>query len=350
LALFVFGAGATRGSSFVDPACDPCLPPLDRDFFTQLQRVRNPKHQKLIKDVMNDVVEVFGQNFETTMETVFATLEHTIRMLETTGDNRAFKRDALKKKRDRLEQAIAVVLEESLTESDDEGHSKHDRKPCAFHDEFVSRILQPKDSVISFNYDCVLDDSLSRCGDKQWNPRYGYGFNLGPRGMLLTGDQHWSPTTRAKRADTIHLYKLHGSLHFRVAGPEKEEKIYLKQHPYTKRRGNLRFTIIPPEWHKAYNKGFFGKLWKDAASAIHRAEHLVFVGYSLPATDLHSTALFRTAIRSSNLRSLVVVNPDAETRRRIRSVVLRGLDPNTRVHSIDLFEHFVALDRSTWAV
>ena len=88
MTLFVFGAGATRGASFVNPARDPCLPPLDADFFTHLQRVQNPKHQPLIQEVMHDVVELFGQNFEVTMETVFSTLEHTIRMLSTTGDNR----------------------------------------------------------------------------------------------------------------------------------------------------------------------------------------------------------------------------------------------------------------------
>ena len=29
MALFVLGAGATRGASFVNPANNPCLPPLD---------------------------------------------------------------------------------------------------------------------------------------------------------------------------------------------------------------------------------------------------------------------------------------------------------------------------------
>ena len=32
MALFVLGAGATSGASFVNPANNPCLPPLDLDF------------------------------------------------------------------------------------------------------------------------------------------------------------------------------------------------------------------------------------------------------------------------------------------------------------------------------
>jgi hypothetical protein len=350
MALFVFGAGATRGASFVDSTRDPCLPPLDPDFFTQLQRIRNPKHASLVKAVMRDVVELFGPNFSATVETVFTTLEHTIRMLQTTGDNRAFKRASLSKKRDRLVQAIAAVLEESLTESDEQCHSTHERKTCDHHDRFVTDLVRAKDKIISFNYDCVLDDSLYRCGSGKWNPRYGYGFNLGARGAHLTGDQHWCPDSPAPARQTAHLYKLHGSLHFQAGLGETASRINLKQHPYTKRRGDLRFTIIPPEWHKAYNQGLFAKLWKDAASAIRANAHIVFIGYSLPPADLHSTALFRTAIKGGGLNSLTVVNPDQEARRRIRTVVQRGLTPSSRVHSIDKFVDFVAMDRSTWDV
>jgi hypothetical protein len=108
MALFVLGAGATRGSSFVDPTEDPCLPPLDGDFFTQLQRVRNPKHRQLITSVMAHIVDLFGPNFETTMEQVFTTLEHSIRMLAVTSKKETQVGSKLKDVRDRLVQAIAA--------------------------------------------------------------------------------------------------------------------------------------------------------------------------------------------------------------------------------------------------
>lgn len=347
--LFVFGAGATRGASFVDPIEDPCLPPLDGDFFTQLQRVRNNKHKKLIKDVMRDVIDLFGQNFDVTMETVFSTLEHTERMIEATGENRDYKKTEIKAKRNRLEQAIAVVLEESLTKSDAEGHSTHTRKCCPVHNIFVKNILQKGDEIISFNYDCVLDDSLKSHGSSKWNPRYGYAFKLGARGRNLTGDHHWCPEILAKKEETVHFYKLHGSLHFQISDSKSEHKIHLKQHPYTKRKGNLRFSIIPPEWHKTYDQGAFAALWKQASAAIHRADRLVIIGYSLPQTDLHSTALFRTSIKKAGLKSLVIVNPDPEARKRIRAVVQRGMNKDTRVHSIDYMSHFTAMHKSVWA-
>lgn len=350
MALFVLGAGATRGASFVNSTKDPCLPPLDRDFFTQLQRVRQAKHKSLIRDVMRDAVELFGPNFDVTMENMFTTLEHTIRMLKTTGETRDFNRADLERKRDRLEQAIAVVLEDSLAEKDNNGKLTQEFRHCEHHDKLVKDLIQGGDQIITFNYDCMIDDSLRRCGERKWNPRYGYGFNLGARGKNLRGDQHWEPGTPASQFNTVHLYKLHGSLHFQLSGSAASSAVTLKQYPYTKRRGNLKFTVIPPEWHKSYDKGIFAKLWKDAAAAINRAQHTVFAGYSLPETDLHSTALFRTSVKKRNLRSLVVVNPDRPTRRRIRSVVQRGFTRDTRVLSVDFLREFVALDRSTWAL
>lgn len=348
MALFVFGAGATRGSSFVDATVDPCLPPLDRDFFTQLQRVRNPKHQKLIKEVMKDVVQVFGQNFDVTMETVFSTYEHTIRMLGTTGENRDFRRTELREKMNRLEQAIALVLEDSLAEKDEDGHSKVAPRSCTHHDRLVIELLQPGDEIITFNYDCVIDDSLRRKGSGKWNARYGYSFDLGARGSLLKGDKYWQPTKPASKDETVKLYKLHGSLHFDIKSQDEAPSVKLKERPYTRQRGDMRFSIIPPEWHKAYDKGAFAKLWKNAAAAINRARHIVVVGYSLPATDLHSTALFRTSVKASSIKSLVVVNPDQESRKRCRTIFQRGLSKETRVISYDFLSHFVATNRKVW--
>ena len=68
MALFVLGAGATRGASFVDPVKNPCLPPLDADFYAQLQRIRNPKHKPTVQQVIQDTVDLFGVNFRVSMD------------------------------------------------------------------------------------------------------------------------------------------------------------------------------------------------------------------------------------------------------------------------------------------
>jgi hypothetical protein len=345
MALFIFGAGATRGCSFVKPAVDPCLPPLDADFFTHLQRVQNRKHQPLIKEVMQDVVELFGQNFSVSMETVFSTLEHTIRMLHTTAEYGEFNEDDLTEKRERLKQAIAVVLEDSLMKRVKGGGSSRTPRTCEHHQKLVRDFLRRRDDLITFNYDCVLDYALKTEGSGKWNARYGYGLKSGTRGHAA-----WQPPVKASRKNTVHLYKLHGSLHFWVREQEEIGPVQLKQRPYTRQAGPMRFTILPPESNKAYDGSIFSALWKAAARAINRAKRIVVVGYSLPPTDLHSTALLRTSVRTGALRSLVVVNPDRQARHRIRSVLQRGLSPQTRVMSFDKLEEFMAAERRIWRV
>lgn len=345
MALFVLGAGATRGCSFVNPKNHVCLPPLDGDFFTQIQRINNKKHFKLIEQVLEDTVELFGNNFQISMETVFTTVEHTISMLNATGDTRDFKKSELQAKRDRLVQAIHAVLEDSLTEFTGKGkRSSLTPKQCEFHKTLVKDILRKRDDIISFNYDCVIDYSLKKYGDGLWNPRYGYAFPLGAKGSNLNGDKEWQPASPSLKDETIRLYKLHGSLHFRA----NRNKINLKERPYTKQRGNTRFDIIPPEWNKAFDKGIFRPLWNSAAKAINRAESLIVVGYSLPLTDSHAIALFTTAIKKKSLKSLIIVNPDKAVRLRIRSLLHRGINPKTKVISFNYFEEFVACPREIW--
>jgi hypothetical protein len=344
MTVFVLGAGATRGASFVNPTKNPCLPPLDADFYAQLQRIGNKKHRETVKKVIADTVELFGPNFQVTMETVFTTLEHTARMTETTGEKREFKKSDLELKKERLKQAIAATLEESLCDGGLQTGS-----PCEYHSSLVDS-MKPKETIITFNYDCLVDETLKLRGDNKWNPRYGYGFKLGKGRTNLKGDKEWAPKVPSSKDATINLYKLHGSLHFDVAKEldGAEENVTLKRRPYTKQRGNLRFTIIPPESNKRYDEGVFKRIWNQASRSLYRTGHLVVIGYSFPPTDSHSNALFRISTPREGLKTLVIVNPDKAARYRTREVLKRGLSAETRVVIFDRLSEFVAADRSLW--
>lgn len=307
MTLFVLGAGATRGASFCGHDDAVCLPPVDADFYTQLQRVAAPKHQVLIDRVIEDAVALFGHNFDATLETVFSTVETSIRMAGTAGAVAYYRPQDLEAMRTRLLQAIAAVLEESLTPP---GGRK--MKACEYHAWLVDQ-MRPGDSVLSYNYDCVLDDALRRSGTGKWNAYYGYGFEKPP-------DRHifWSPDEPAGE-DSVRLYKLHGSLHFQ-AETEDEEHVTLKQRPYTRQHGDLKFDIIPPESHKNFDRGLYAPLWARASAAINAAENVVFIGYSFPVTDLHSAALFRACLRTGSVKRLAIVNPDRTARAHARGL------------------------------
>lgn len=350
----VLGAGATRACSFVNSETFTCLPPLDGDFFAQLQRVPDQKHSELVTAIVNDIVNLFGHNFTLTLETAFTTVEHSLRMLEATRSSSAKKRkQELRHQRDRLMSAIAMVLEASLTERKD-GRATHETWNCDHHEKLVREVLHNGDAVISFNYDCMIDDALRRHGAQKWNARYGYGFKLGPRGADLRGDDYWTPQQPSDAASTIHVHKLHGSLHFSFEEPTERGRkknrpsVSLKSRPYTKQRGTPRFSIIPPESNKAYDKGLFAGLWRNAAHSLYGARHIVVIGYSFPETDLHSASLFRNSLKRGELKSLIVVNPDPAARRRAREVIQTGFNSTTRVHSFDSIVEFLATKTAVW--
>jgi SIR2-like domain len=212
------------------------------------------------------------------------------------------------------------------------------------HHRKLVEMMKPSDAIVTFNYDCLIDETLRKHGAGKWNPRYGYGLNLGKGRTNLVGYEQWTPSSPGTKDETISLYKLHGSLHFLVEG----ERVKLKHRPYTKQHGNVRFTIIPPESNKRYDEGVFKRIWYHAGQALYRARHLVVIGYSFPITDSHSNALFRISVRAKSLDSLVLVNPDREARRRAREVLKRGLGSKTRVIVFDKLSEFTAADRALW--
>ena len=287
--VLILGAGATRGAT--DSADRQCLPPLDSDFFTQLQRINRDKHRDAIRGVIKDVVDLFGPNFDLTMEEYFTQLEAIGRTVRLAGNTSpAFSAGSIGQKRDRLMKALAAVLEESTDVS------KRGTPACGHHAKLVE-LLKPRDTVISFNYDCVMDHTLRTHGSGKWSAKYGYCF---PAPTRVDGCENWdAPSPPRKAQDSIYLLKLHGSLNWVLpsAAGARSGRIKLKERLY-QQRGTPRFTIIPPEWAKNIEGDEnFATLWRDAERAIRNATSVALVGFSFAPTDLHVESLFRVALR-----------------------------------------------------
>src|SRR5947207_2433829 len=80
--VFVLGAGASRAAGQNWDSGHQtkltCLPPLNADFFTHLQRITSTKYGTTVRDVIHDVVDLFGSNFRLTLEDYFTQLEFLI--------------------------------------------------------------------------------------------------------------------------------------------------------------------------------------------------------------------------------------------------------------------------------
>ncbi len=136
---------------------------------------------------------------------------------------------------------------------------------------------------------------------------------------------------------------MHGSL-TRFAKPKsKDYRLRLRQR-WWHQAGPVAFEIAPPEWNKPIRSGIYQTVWREARKRLVHARAMVFIGYSLPDTDLPAQALFRLdagdAGRVEPLELLVVVNPDREARRRIRHVLLNRMDKSTIVIVFDTFKEF----------
>jgi hypothetical protein len=338
----VIGAGATRGAEFIvnPPQAAPvpkCLPPLNADFFSQLQRITTERHMEAVRGVIEDVVRIYGPNFNLTLEQYFTQLEA---MLITARQARVvapdFKPASLVAMRTRLLDALSSVLEESADVAKQKSPAR--LHPCSYHAAIVD-MLEPQDTIVSFNYDCVMDHALRVGAEGKWSAQYGYGF---PNARRVFGHESWSALSAPVGYNkSINLLKLHGSLNWYPFPEEEDGEIWLRERPY-KQRGQKLYEIVPPEYVKVSgSRPIFQKLWANAELALRRARTLVLVGFSFTPTDLDVEALFRLAMASNRgLVRVIIANPSHEHRRRIRSILAPALESGTLLTQFDSFREF----------
>jgi hypothetical protein len=337
----VLGAGASRGAGEYADRPDrvplSCLPPLNADFFTHLQRITHPKHQPTVQAVIDDVIAVFGPNFSLTLEDYFTQLEFLLNAVDIASTQPQRERKNLVQKRNHLMSALSAVLESSTNQI------IQSTGGCDLHQKLVKH-LTPRDSIISFNYDCLIDDALRRAGQRKWDARLGYAF---PADVRIENADIWMGKKRRPLPDrTIKLFKLHGSLNWQLPA-RLPSPVRLKQRLH-QQNGTPRFSIIPPVSNKAFASDTQGTIykhiWQEAAKSLRRADVIAICGFAFGATDVFSQSLFRIAVQNTRrLRLLVIATPSRETRQRIRNifdVALAG-SPAPLVRQYRSFEDFM---------
>lgn len=333
----VLGAGATRGAEFVEQRKPVCEPPLNMDFFTQLQRVATRKHQDSINAVLKDVRRVYGSNYRVSLEQYFTQIESLLAIAELVPVKTVtFTAEGLELMRSRLMNALSAVLEESADVSKSQSVARLHR--CSYHKAIVES-LRHRDTVVSFNYDCVIDDALRTYAKGRWSAKYGYCF---PNPSRVAGHDVWDADDAPGEVNkTINLLKLHGSLNWRPLPENDDAEIQLRARPY-KQRGDKEYELVPPENAKRLDgRLVLKRLWGSAERAIRSAKIVCLIGFSFTPTDLHVDSLFRMALgRNQRLTRLIIVNPDPDHRRSIRGVFRAQLDRDIRLVQFDRFSDF----------
>lgn len=138
---------------------------------------------------------------------------------------------------------------------------------------WVEQLLSPEDTIVTFNYDLVLE---------RLNAKYDK-FSIAPRGIGPTGK--------------ITVYKLHGSVNWRWTEERKEfqsadEDFWLKCPA-------SEIGIAVPGPSKQIACRAIIEAWDNARFALTEADAVVFLGYRFPQTDSQGRDAIISSIRGN---------------------------------------------------
>lgn len=315
-AVVVLGAGASRGASCIDPA--GVLPPLDADFFVQAQRLAPGKLLKRDRELLNFIRSEFGPGDLPTLE-VFFTQVAAVDRFHREFNTRGRVSGKFARHLNALRQLIPRVLHDALGGRD-----------CLWHQR-IAAALRTGDSVLSFNYDTVIDRALRSVGGKRWAPETAYGFRV------TSGVALWAPPPSPGPAvkHPVLLLKPHGSLNWHIDSDSSTVELVDEYTPPTAN------SIVPPTWDKSdVTLWPWHDVWRSARSALGGARILVVIGYSVPTTDQLSQALLRADV--NRLQALIVVNPDPASRRRVIELMSSAMMTSTRTIELETLEEFAS--------
>lgn len=151
----------------------------------------------------------------------------------------------------------------------------------------TEKTIKKKYSIITLNYDTIIENFINKINELVGEIKFSIALNYNSRG----GD-----------FSTVKFLKLHGCIEKR--------------------------NIIPPTWSKIFNhEEKISNDWKIALKTISEAQHIRFIGYSLPETDSYIKYLFKSAmIESYHLKTVdvICIDKDGEVKRRYEDFIPRN--------------------------
>jgi len=185
----------------------------------------------------------------------------------------------------------------------------------------------------------IFPEELLIYSHYNWNRPLGYGFKFDEIELQQAGISPYVRGSRFYSMPENQLYlkpllKLHGSLNwfrylpirrFPVFPGELEPELGERESDIIFKRGLYWFgeppehdgwylnpLVITPTLYKDeyYDKRPFIEIWEKAKNSLSKCEKLVVIGYSFSPTDFTTKQLFLESFLDSNLKELVVVNPN----------------------------------------
>lgn len=198
--------------------------------------------------------------------------------------------------------------------------------------QFTERLRSENAAIVSFNWDLILDQQLF--SDQLGAKSYGLEDELGTGPVLLKphGSLNWYRASHVEKVTADKRIEI-----FPASNGEDAVEAFLYPRQIDSKVGR-RYTplIIPPTYLKDFSAPIFRRLWNQCTDVLSTPRKLIFLGYSLPAEDLHAQFIFRcgfhnqvegrlTGHRSgrhpqTGIAEVLIVNPDQDAARRIEAV------------------------------
>jgi hypothetical protein len=311
----LLGAGASRAVSYAGKR--PIRSPLDSDFFELLQKVEaKDRDETAVSELIQWILAAHSPVWNS-MERTFYTLHLRAQMQEV-----LFPAEHLDASVKRLLSCFTRAVDTLLRKA-------HSTEACKHHIKVLEK-LKSSDTVVTFNYDLVVERSLKKLPDI---PSFGdwiYGFSPRP------DDAENVPA----------LYKLHGSVNWIY---EDDGEIFkVRQSGWSDfdegpgYRSHSGFAIMLPYWDKKIEDEPWRQIWASAATRLNKSSRLIVWGYSLPFTDLKASELMRLSLGRGCLEDVCVIDPSGEVRNRWRAMF-----PKQRFWPYEDIEEFFE-NQPTW--
>lgn len=286
--VYILGAGCTRNYQASNEY--GLESPLDEDFFKICNTILLKKLEltNAFSELIKHLDFLFGLKLVSEQGSKRFSLETvtTILDLESRGKSRQYI--------DSLTNLICITFDIVLK-----------GPTCPLHSELVKR-LKPRDVLISYNYDLVMDNALMEGKNLDQNI---YGLNFDRK-----HDIDWRPCE--KEVVETHLLKLHGSMNWLKCSRCGALLIYKGKKAVADlsyqliglgtagselscpicQSKELNTVLIPPLLAKELYGEEFRYPWYLAERSIVSADRIVVIGYSLPPTDFYSEFLLRKAM------------------------------------------------------
>lgn len=192
-----------------------------------------------------------------------------------------------------------------------------------------------KDTIITFNYDLLVEEALTNLGiSAVYGGLHGGFFGNFQDTRYYPDEPEQFGVPDPLPEGSIRIIKLHGSVNwmfnpefdpnsdagsdqYRVIIVDDYQKTWSYQEAYEKRIGSKknrppRLLLAPPTWSKDLRdlNAPLSNVWNAAVSALESATRIIVIGYSMPQTDPYFKYLLAAGLSENiSLRKLFFINP-----------------------------------------